>query len=237
MNYIIDKINIPEICSHVKIDVGLSYGAPHSHVWLSREPHLMVFGFEPNPDAAKAIFSADNKKRHPEHSETLSQKFITDGRFQMYDVALSNVDKEEQMKFYVSKKDCGTSSLFLHDEKYLGPIEKTIDVSVVSLKMFFDKFPWNEIEYIDYVKIDAQGSDLNILRGAGDYLQQRVVYVTAEPDDQKCYESNDCNTKNIQEYMESQGFIMVKHQLTKDPTFLNKKFEHLKDKIFIYQAS
>ena len=110
--------------------------------------------------------------------------------------ALSNVEEQEEMNFYVNSKDCGTSSLFKHDEIYLGPIEKIITVPVISLKMFFDKFPWDRFEYIDYIKIDAQGSDLNILKGAGDYLKKKVIFVTAEPDGNQYHGANECNTNN-----------------------------------------
>jgi hypothetical protein len=41
--------------------------------------------------------------------------------------------------------------------------------------------------------------------------------------------------ENITKYLESQNFIRITHENTHDPTFINKKFLHLKDKIFIYQ--
>ena len=101
--------------------------------------------------------------------------------------------------------------------------------------MFFVRFPWDTVAYIDYIKIDAQGSDLNILKGAGDYLRERVVYVTAEPDGYQYHGANECNVQNIQTYMESQNFVRVQHPYTRDPTFLNKKYEHIKRNIFICQ--
>jgi len=45
------KFDIPDKCIHVKLDIGLSYNAPQSQSWLSKEPNLMVFGFEPNPES------------------------------------------------------------------------------------------------------------------------------------------------------------------------------------------
>ena len=41
----------------VKIDVGLSYSAPHSQDWLSKDDDLIVIGFEPNPDCIDSILS------------------------------------------------------------------------------------------------------------------------------------------------------------------------------------
>ena len=59
------KLDIPEECTHVKLDIGLSYSAPQSQNWLSKEPNLMVFGFEPKPEAAECIKKGNIQKRHP----------------------------------------------------------------------------------------------------------------------------------------------------------------------------
>ena len=102
--------------------------------------------------------------------------------------------------------------------------------------MFFDNFPWERFEYIDYIKIDAQGSDLNILKSAGKYLQERVVYVTAEPDGKFYDGAEECNINNITNYMLSQNFIKINHKSTIDPTFVNKKFIELAKNIYINQT-
>ena len=91
------------------------------------------------------------------------------------------------------------------------------------------------MQYIDYIKIDAQGSDLNILKGAGDYLKERVVFVTAEPDGYQYNGAAECNSDNITKYMLSQNFIKINHKNTIDPTFLNNKFTDIAKNIYISQ--
>ena len=196
----------------------------------------MVFGFEPNPDSVNCIENGNIQKRHILHGEPLQQKYINEQRFKLLPYALSNVEKQESMNFYVNSNDCGTSSLFDHDQKYLGKIEKVINVPVISLKMFVDEFPWNRFQYIDYIKIDAQGSDLNILKGAGDYLKERVVYITAEPDGKYYNDASECNIDNITNYMLSQNFIRINHKNTIDPTFVNNKFIDIAKNILILQS-
>jgi FkbM family methyltransferase len=232
------KYNIPEDCKHIKLDIGLSYGANQSSTWLDKENTLFVIGFEPNPDSVKNIKAGNIQLRHPGHAaggKPLDKKHLDSGRMIIIETALSNVEEQKVMDFYVNSKDCGTSSLFSHDEKYLGPIEKIIKIPVISLKMFFDKFPWDRFEYIDYIKIDAQGSDLNILKGAGDYLKNKVVFVTAEPDGNQYYGANECNSNNITNYMLSQNFSKINHPNTKDPTFINNNYIHLINSIYIEQ--
>jgi FkbM family methyltransferase len=224
---------IPPSCTHVKLDIGLSYSAPQSQTWLSHEDSgLMVFGFEPNPESVARITT---KNQYPYYSNCLEHKYIDEGRFVIQQCALSSVSEPTTMKFYVSSIDAGTSSLFPNDETRLGKIKKVVDVPVYSLKMFFDGFPWDRFEYIDYVKIDAQGSDLNILKSAGSYLSERVVYVTAEGDGYQYIGAAECNTQNIIDYMKSQDFIHIQHPKTTDPTFVNNKYLKVSESIYIQQ--
>jgi FkbM family methyltransferase len=216
-----DFASIPSRISRIKIDVGLSYNAPHSRRWLNQNNDLYVFGFDPNPDCLNSLRT---------HYYT--------PRLQLCQFALGNVDTLTYMDFYMMGKDCGTSSLFKPKESAfdnLGPVKEVIKTPVISLKFFFDKFPWDRFPLIEYIKIDAQGADLDVLKGAGNYLAERVVYVTAEPEFEVYQDCSHNNASNIIEYMTSIGFVQVKHSNTRDPTFLNPKFSHLADSIFIYQ--
>lgn len=229
------KIQIPEHCTHVKIDVGLSYCAPIANKWLIKEPNVFVMGFEPNIYCCDMI---QNQKipqtMFPDFN--LEKKFLDEGRFKLFNLALNDSEKEEKMDFYINENDYGTSSLYSHDERTLGKIKEKTKVNVISLKMIFDNFDWNRFEYIDYIKIDAQGSDLKILQGAREYLREKVVYVTAEPDGHYYKDAEECNEQNMDEYMKSQNFVRIDHVNTKDPTYLNKKFLHLKDAVWIHQC-
>lgn len=232
MNKFIDFNLIPSNLTNVKIDIGLSYNAPQSNIWLSKENNIVVFGFEPNPDSIISLQNGNIKKRNNSHGEPLNNKYIKENRFFLIPCALSS--KEGTLDFYVNKNDCGTSSLYKPKNEILGDLEKIIKVPVFKLKDFFDIFPWDRFSYIDYIKIDAQGSDLDILKGAENYLTERVVYITAEPDGHQYYGADSCNKNNIKEYMESINFIEINHPNTIDPTYINKNFYHVRD-IFICQ--
>jgi FkbM family methyltransferase len=228
------NIKIKDNITNIKLDIGLSYNAPHSHIWLENDSNLLVIGFEPNINCVNNILNKNIVKRHAGHSTPISNEYIND-RFFIFPIALSNVEKPCEMIFYETENDCGCSSLFKPIDKTFGNYNVEQYVKVYSLKHFFDLFPFDRFQYIDYIKIDAQGSDLDILKGAGNYLQEKVVYITAEPED-KQYE-NCChnNSSNIENYLKTQNFIRVHNRNTVDPTFLNKKFSHLADKIFIRQ--
>ena len=98
----------------------------------------------------------------------------------IFPVALNDIVDPTTMSFYNMAEDTGTSSLFRPVDPNLGTVQKIQNMPVFSLKHFFDLFPWDRFEYIDYIKIDAQGADLAILKSAGKYLSDLVVYITAE---------------------------------------------------------
>lgn len=223
------KIKIPPWVKHIKIDIGLSYNSPQSNNWLNRENDLLVFGFEPNPIACSHIFSPNNKKLHSCHGDVLEHRFIQNGQFKLLPIALSNLSGE--MDFYITEHDVGCSSLYKPKSTFL-PVKNIIKVPVYTLDSFFELLPRDVI--IEYIKIDAQGSDLNIIKGGGNYISDRVIWVTLEPECTTYDNISSNNNKEITEYMESIGFIYFKHPNTNDPTFYNSKFKNYKD-IFINQ--
>jgi len=226
----------------VKLDIGLSYNAPHSKIWLEQDPNIMVIGFEPNPEFLITLQSNGTDLQgivSPQHNSgalkgTIINEYINK-RFFIFPIALFNVNEPTEMPFYETACDIGCSSIHKPiSEHFVNHKLKTI-VPVYSLKHFFDLFPFDKIEYIEYIKIDAQGSDLDILIGAGDYLKEKVVYITAEPEYTAYENISHNNTSNMEQYLNSQNFIRVFHPNTNDPTFINKKFLHLSNDIFIYQ--
>jgi len=219
-----DKIIIPENITKIKIDVGLSYRAPQSENWLNTEKDLLVFGFEPHLD------SVESCKNWKTLLPYINKNFF------IIPIALgSNEDDGKILDFYKTSVDWGTSSLFKPLTKAIGPVNEISKVPVFSLNNFLSYFSWDKIEYIEYIKIDAQGSDLNILKGADKYLNNNIIFVTAEGDGHHYEGSSENNNNNIIEYMNLLQFEHINHKNTKDPTFINKNFYDKKDDIYIFQ--
>ena len=235
MNEFLKDINFSNF-SNVKIDIGLSYNAPHSQLWLenNKDNKLLVLGVEPNPYNINSLISKNNKKQHIDHGDPIQDKYINN-QFFIIPVALSNIDTPTNKIFYSMNKDSGTSSLNKPIDSSLGEIKDIVTVPVYSLKHLFDVFPWDKIDKIDYIKIDAQGSDLDILISAGDYLKERVVYITAEAEFYAYENCSHNNVNNIDKYLRSQNFIRIKHPNTIDPTYINTKFINIAKDIFIKQ--
>lgn len=223
------KIDIPDWVTSIKLDVGVCYTAAHTQNWLDADGGAMVFGFEPNPLSYKSITSKpeDRPKNFRGYMNGITGSYhqieydLVGKRCFFMPVALSDVEKPETMDFYVTANmpDCSSLNKPKSDFTEISSVEK---VPVFSLRDFFELLPNDKI--VDYIKVDVQGADLKVLKGAGLHLKNRVVFVTAEPETRTYEDCTDNTAENITSYMESQGFSRIRHTNTQDPTFLNKKF-------------
>lgn len=167
------KLFIPSGIKQIKIDIGLSFAAPNSALWLENLKNRIVFGFEPNPDCVKEIITGKNKKRGPIY-HYLNPKHINKDFF-IFNIALDNTQPMFK-KFYMTSNDPGTSSLY---KPKRFKIKKEIVVPCLPLHSFLSLVPWDRFKYIEHIKLDTQGNDLKILQSAGPFLKQ-IVFVTAE---------------------------------------------------------
>jgi len=240
------KIKIPSNCTKVSIDVGLSLNALQSEQWLSKDPNLFVIGFEPVKFNIESILNGYLKP-------SLNLKYLNK-RFILIPCALSNENNLEGVSMYVTP-DKGTSSLLLPKYFEVEHIEK---VSVVTLESFLSSFfPFDRFPMIQHLKIDTQGSDFNVLLGAGNFIS-KFLAITVEIDNY-AYHDTINNPAKIRRYLARQGFFQYNMEKgkrirninnfilnlrrskikvnTKDPTFLNRSLikKYKKENFNIFQ--
>ena len=162
------KIIILPWVKHIKLDIGLSFDAPHSQNWLDQDESVLVFGFEPNPAWVNWITSSDEKRDRTfkdYHTYTKQIKYEYVGkRFFVIPVALSDVESPTQMTLYIPNHSDGCGSLL--KDRTLGGTICTHNVQVFALSDFLDLLPFDKdnLNIIDYIKIDVQGLDINVLK-------------------------------------------------------------------------
>jgi len=226
IEFLNDKIKLPNNCTSVRIDVGLSVNAPQSQVWLSRDEKLHVFGFEPVSANRNKIRKGDSP-----WPVNLNPDYIGK-RIHIVPCALLEKPNPNGMSIYVTKKDPGCSSVLKPNTFEVDYIEK---VDVECLETFLDLFPFDLVPYIDHLKIDVQGADIQVLEGAGNYLESFMA-ITAEVDTNE-YENTRNSLKAIENLLSPFGFKLVKRSFTgrimrrlkgininvecDDPTFIN----------------
>jgi len=156
-------IKIPQNITCIKIDVGLSFDAPHAISWLRENDKLFVIGFEPLIENIEILKESLRKQ----DSSRLIERFL------IVQCALSSSSGPKEI-FVTSDK--GQSSL-LEPEFY--KVESRRLVETETLDNFINLVNFEVFEKIDYIKTDCQGFDLEVMKGAVNMLKKTVV-VTCE---------------------------------------------------------
>jgi len=198
---------------------------------------LAVIGIEP------IAYNIDILKSGTADWPTRLDPALIGSRLFLLPVALANVDRVEQGSMYVTSVDTGCSSLL--EPRALDVVAEQ-EVEVWPLALLLSLLPWESIPFVEHLKIDAQGLDLQILESAGDWIH-RVLAVTAEPETTQ-YKNARNSAAELDAFMKSRGFVEVSRFMRRfhprlwkvevaDPTYINPElyFTHRPGSLFLYQ--
>lgn len=180
-------LNMPPEITRVKIDVGLSWDAGQTTRWLADDPNLAVIGVEPIPSNLDSV------------REIVGKSTGFSSRLFLLPVALA--DQPGVREFFVTKGDKGSSSLY---EPLQHEWEEKISVRTFTLSQVIELVDPSRFARIDYLKTDCQGSDLDIVRGAGEAIQ-RIAVVTVEAEN-LAYAGTSNSEEDINSFFASVGF-------------------------------
>lgn len=187
------RIRLPGWCNSVKIDVGLSHNAPMTTEWLRRQPDgLVVFCFEP---LEGNIQSSKNKISKLIEANGIKSRAV------FLQFALGKTEGIKRM--YVTP-DTGQSSLLEPLKADVIGLEKVRVIRLASLLRLID---WDETPRIDFLKTDCQGTDIEVLLGAGEFLA-KIAIVTSEAESSS-YRGARHNGKSILRLLKSKGFKLL----------------------------
>ena len=184
-------IPIPENLTCIKIDVGLSFTAPHAINWLKENNNLFVIGFEP------LIENIDILKKTLEKKENFDIK----KRFLIVSCALADSSGEKDI-FVTGDK--GLASL-LPPKHY--SIESMRTIKTETLDNFMNLVNLRNFKKIDYLKTDCQGFDLQVLKGGRNTLKNTVI-VTCEADSNH-YEGSANTSVMLENFFKQIGFEYI----------------------------
>jgi|EndMetStandDraft_4_1072995.scaffolds.fasta_scaffold31115_2 FkbM family methyltransferase len=146
------------------IDVGANIGYFSMMASALVGPEGKVFSFEPDPKNIERIryHSANNPYNNV---EIVSQP------------ASHSV---EEVKFYFNKSSSGGNALWNPGE-FVGDADFNDGFSVMKSTTLSDEFQARDIKNVKLVKIDTEGAEHAILRGAKDWLRgQTIPYIVTE---------------------------------------------------------
>ena len=159
-------------------------------------------------------------------------KDITD-RFILFKAGILNtkdLNAIENKTFYSTYPSLGNSSF---NKEFLDPcpdktIEETFEVPCLSLYKVFSYIDWNRFPYIECIKIDVEGMDLEVLKSAGDKIE-KVVYFRVEAFDEKSENDLAINPEDGEEiirFLESKGFELFDRK-PGDFKFVNRSLKEM----------
>ena len=167
-NLFITTIDENELCFNllienkmpqVMIDVGAHYG---SSLRAFIDKNFSIYAFEPDPKNREILLGNFPLKKY--------KNLILDCRAVSDKVSYKNV-------FYTSKVSSGISGLSAFDESH----SKAFEVDSITINQYILE---NNITSIDYLKIDTEGYDLNVLKGI-DFNAIKPKVILCEFEDKK----------------------------------------------------
>lgn len=166
------------------VDVGAT-GFPASSYGYKKSQNTEVYLFEPHPDFYKI----------------LKNKFENDKTITLYDIALS--DQKGTSNFYLTQKG-NCSSLRQPNQEVLKDRKDITQYKKIEVKTDTMDNVLGHLLHIDYLKLDAQGSEYEILLGATEVLK-KTKYVKCEVEFTEWYKGQKL-AKDVVDLLESRGF-------------------------------
>lgn len=178
----------------VIFDVGANNG--DSNIHYAQAGHA-VYAFEPTPELVEII---KGKTKHlPNY--TLTEKAVSDfnGKAKFNVAANCDWGCSSLHPFSEGLDKTWPGRYFVHDRE--------IEVDVITLESFLDQN--KHIDRIDFLHVDTQGSDLQVLKGLGHYIsivQSGVIEVSK--DGFELYKGTDNSLDAAKTFLAEHGFVI-----------------------------
>ncbi len=196
-------------------------GAHHGQDSLDRtqnDPNVICYAFEPTPELAENLRKAAESRN------------IKD-RYRVFETAISDFDGEAD--FHMVNDDTGSASLNEFsdglDKTWPGRTDFVVraskKVNVYRLDTWLSIYA-PEITEIDHLHIDAQGSDLAVLKGLGEKLKMVKTGVVEVPQTPEVRLYKGQHTKeDALSFLEQNNFKIteVKSQVNEDNLYFERK--------------
>ena len=144
-----------EKISNVVFDVGANIGK-YSEEILRISPSSTIYAFEPHPETFKKLSAA-----------------LQSSRFYPQNVAVSNEPGKLPLYDYQEGDGSSHASLFQTViEDFRGKKSVFHEVEVITLSAFLKE---KNISSVDLLKIDTEGNEMSVIRGALDFLKHGTI--------------------------------------------------------------
>lgn len=178
----------------ILLDIGCRWGFAEQFLDAKYHQRMKVFGFDPDAEECVRLMT--------------SYSNLPEGFIQCVPLALA--DRSGKRNLFITREPA-CSSLY-PPIQYLADncpalecikLEKVVSVDVDTLANWMETMG---LQSVDYIKVDTQGSELDILKGAGEYLQTARC-IDIEVEFNPIYEGQ-CLFWEVDAYLRSKGFML-----------------------------
>ncbi len=170
----------------IVIDAGAHKGEWSNLVLKHTDNNCLLYSFEPVPTFFKQ----------------LSEELVD--RAQCCNAALGKHQTEVSMYYYYEESE-GCSSLFERKVLHTIPVKK-ITVPVTYLDKFCTE---NNIDHIDFLKIDTEGSEWDVLQGAHELIADKKIPII-QFEYGGTYPDAGITLKQVYDYLVSKGYAIFR---------------------------
>lgn len=190
-----------------KFPVFIDVGASDGRVWLSwfkQAPDAHIYAFEPDPT----------------NFEKMKEKQVGKPNVQCFDNVVSTIDSQSGIPFYISN-DQNSGSVYPYDvnnvRKWKYPpgrrLFKTVETKQVPSIRLDTLIKRERIKYVDFLKVDAQGHELEILKSLGNCIAKvREIVVEASLTPFNIYEGQTNQMDAIVDFMIRNNFKLHRQE-------------------------
>ena len=185
-------------------------------------PKSFIYIFEPLPNNQKLI--VNNFSKYEIKNAELIPKAVSNinGIAEFYVSSGSPYNEDKDIDWDFGNK---SSSLLEPQKENINAwlkFENKISVETITLSRFFNE---NKIKEIDFIHMDVQGAELNVLIGSDNFIN-KIKTIWLEVADVEFYK-NQVLRNDIENFMKKKGFFLVKSEMYNnagDQFYVNKMY-------------
>ena len=141
-----------------------------------------------------------------------------------YQMALLHSVDNLEVKYYVNDFLFGGNSMFREINHDVFPNENYIRLKTITLDTLVEK---HDLPYPDFIKIDCQGSEYHILKGASKVLD-RCKYLIVELQETQ-YNERAVLAPTVITYLKSSGWLLLAEKFSQNPADADYFFVNLRN--------